>query len=499
VTTGRAHIARTEVLAVALLALAALGARIAGMGQSLFGDELFTYADLAGRGVGGVVGEVAHGDVEDNPPLFYVLAELSSRLGGPAVWLRLPSVVLGALTVPVLYAIGRRVAGPRAGLTAAALWTLSPFVLFYGTEGRAYATLGFFVALSTLALLEALKTGRRRWWALYAVAECAAAYSHYTAVFVLAAQSAWALATHREAARPLAVATAAAALAYVPWLPSLLEQRQDPSSRFIGAFYPVSLRLVGEAAARPFCCHPYVAAKQLPGPVGVALLVAGALVLVLASLRLPRARPSGAPVLLALLAPATPAGLLAYSAVGEGIFAPRNVTASIPAACVLAGWLLARLPARASLAAGALAACGLLIGVALSLAPSGRRPDLAGVAAFIDARAREHDRYAETQVVFSDTPALREGLRLHFRRVHPVARLTFRRVAGGVRPELERGVWAAAAEGQRLFVVSPQLSGVLPLAAPPSDLAGRVRRVEARHFAGIFPIDVVVWGPADAS
>ena len=62
------------------------------MGQSLFGDELFTHADLAGRGVAGVVGHVANGGVEDNPPLFYVLAELSSHLGAPEVWLRLPSV-----------------------------------------------------------------------------------------------------------------------------------------------------------------------------------------------------------------------------------------------------------------------------------------------------------------------------------------------------------------------------------------------------------------------
>ena len=105
----RAGIARSEALLVGLLTLAALATRFAGIGQSLFGDELFTYADLAGRGVGAVVRHVADGGVEDNPPLFYVLAELSSRLGDPAVWLRLPSVVLSTLTVPVPVLVRARV------------------------------------------------------------------------------------------------------------------------------------------------------------------------------------------------------------------------------------------------------------------------------------------------------------------------------------------------------------------------------------------------------
>jgi hypothetical protein len=481
------------VLAVALLALAALAARIAGMGRSLFGDELFTYADLAHRGVGEVVRYVADGGVEDNPPAFYVLAELSSHLGDPAVWLRLPSVVLGTLTVPALHAAGRLVAGPRAGIAAAGLWVLSPFVLFYGTEGRAYATLAFCVTASTLALLAALRTGRRGWWVAYALAVCAALYSHYTAVFVLAAQAAWAFAAHPGARRPLVLATAAAAVAYLPWIPALIEQGRDESARVIGAFYPVTLRSVGEGLARPFCCHPYVDSSDLPGPVGLALLATGALVLAAATVSAPRGRPSREGVLLATLALATPAGLLAYSAVGTGIFAPRNLTASIPGACLLAGWLLARLPARSALAAGGLLAAGLLVGAVISLTPSKQRPDLAAAAAFIDARAGARDPYAETQLFFSDAPELRQGLRLHFTRPHPEARITFRREPGGLRAVADRRAWLAAAHGRRLFLVGPELPTLRGLPEPPPDLAGRVRRVESRRFEGIFPIRVVVY------
>jgi len=492
VNLRRADIETRELAAIGLLTLAALALRVAGMGQSLFGDELFTYADVAGRGVGAVVGHVADGGVEDNPPLFYVLAELSSRLGAPEVWIRLPSVVLGTLTVPVLWLAGRLVAGPRAGLCAAALWVLSPFVLFYGTEGRAYATLAFFVALSTLALLLARETGRRRWWALYALAVCAAMYSHYTAVFVLAAQFGWVLVERRETRRALLLATAAAALLYMPWLPSLIEQGRDSSANAIGAFYPVTPRAVAEGLGRPFCCQPFVPVSELPGRIGLALLVAGGLVLVVASLRARGGRPRADRVLLVVLALATPVGLLAYSAVGTGIFAPRNLTASIPAACLVAGWLLARLSARDALAAGGLAALGLLIGVALSLAPSGRRPDLKGAAGFIDARAAARDAYAEVPLIFSAAPELAQGLRLNFERPHRVAgKLAIR----DGRPLLERRAWLEVAQGRRLFVVGPEGTGLLGLPEPPAGLAARVRREDSRRFDGIFPIDVVVWGP----
>ena len=122
---------------------------------------------------------------------------------------------------------------------------------------------------------------------------------------------------------------------------------------------------------RPFCCQPFARAGDLPGAAGLALIAAGALVLAAGTVRSRRGRPSPEGALVVLLALATPAGLLAYSAVGTGIFAPRNLTASIPAACLLIGWLLARLPARAARAAGGLAAIGLLLGIAISLAPGG--------------------------------------------------------------------------------------------------------------------------------
>ena len=105
---------------------------------------------------------------------------------------------------------------------------------------------------------------------------------------------------------------------------------------------------------------PTSPSSDLPGRVG--LVAAGgrrarrSASATLWSARRPARRRSAC--LLVALALATPVGLVIYSQVGTGIFAPRNLTASIPAACLVAGWLLARLPARAALAAGGLAGGG---------------------------------------------------------------------------------------------------------------------------------------------
>ena len=94
------------------------------------------------------------------------MAWLAAQAGHPPFSLRLPSVLLGAASVPVVYALGALTVGRRAGLVAAVVMAVAPFSLFYGTEARAYSALMFFTAASTLAFVAALDS-RRRWPAAY--------------------------------------------------------------------------------------------------------------------------------------------------------------------------------------------------------------------------------------------------------------------------------------------------------------------------------------------
>ena len=155
--------------AIAGITLLGLALRVAGLGQSLYGDELYTYRALVDHGLGDALRSVYR--TEDTPPLFFVLAWAAAKAGDPTLWLRVPSLVLGTAAIPLTYLIGLRTVGRSGALIGAALLALAPFAVFYAGEARAYATLVFFVALSTLALLRVVdgrpsplvaRAGRRR-------------------------------------------------------------------------------------------------------------------------------------------------------------------------------------------------------------------------------------------------------------------------------------------------------------------------------------------------
>ena len=108
-----------------------------------------------------------------------------------------------------MYVIGARTVGRKAGVVAAALTALAPFMIFYSSEARAYQLAIVLVLLSTLALLNAVRDGRTGWWVAYAACSCAAVYTHYTSAFPLAAQLLWVLWAHPRRARPRSSPTSA--------------------------------------------------------------------------------------------------------------------------------------------------------------------------------------------------------------------------------------------------------------------------------------------------
>jgi 4-amino-4-deoxy-L-arabinose transferase-like glycosyltransferase len=105
-------------------------------------------------------------------PLDYLVARAFAAFGPSELTLRLPAALWGAGTVPLCYALFRRLAGPRAALWGAALLALAPLHIRYSQELRFYAALVFFSALTTLLLLWLLDTPRLR--SLFAAAAAGA-------------------------------------------------------------------------------------------------------------------------------------------------------------------------------------------------------------------------------------------------------------------------------------------------------------------------------------
>ncbi len=124
-------------LIVAGLTAVGIAVRVVVVQDSLFADELSTYWIVSTNGLGGVISTV-HTNAEITPPLYFVLAWLTTRLDVTAELLRAPSFVAGIAAIPLTYVLGLRTVGRRAALVATAITALAPFAIFYSTEARGY-------------------------------------------------------------------------------------------------------------------------------------------------------------------------------------------------------------------------------------------------------------------------------------------------------------------------------------------------------------------------
>jgi 4-amino-4-deoxy-L-arabinose transferase-like glycosyltransferase len=477
-------LSRLPLLIVCGLTVAGFGLRLAGMDQSLYGDEAYTFEIATQSGLGDVL-EVVH-DTSITPPLHYVLAWAAAKVGEPTFWVRVPSLLAGTATIPLLYVLGVRTVGRTAALAGTAVLALSPFALFYSDEARAYATLMLLIVVSTLALVSALASRRRGWWVLFAISSCAALYTHYTAVFPLAAQAAWALWAHRERWREILVAHAAVALGYLPWLPAYLDQRRNTlgikTIEFLAPFTP---RTVWESTSRLVPGHPFVELGEVPGRVALVLLVVGLAVALIGAARHVE-RPSPALVLVAAVAVATPVGALLYSAFGSSIFAARNLLASLPALCLVAGALIASAPRTYRVIALPLVLAALLVGSVKALGPDYRRPPWKQAADLIDAQAGPRDPVVEIQAFVTRRPVgrreVQSRLRLDLDRPHPVYPVAQR----------DRRIWDRLAGARRVYVVIGQLTG-LEGTPPPPRVDSRFRLLGRRAYRGFDPVAVYVY------
>jgi 4-amino-4-deoxy-L-arabinose transferase-like glycosyltransferase len=85
---------------------------------------------------------------DKHPPLYYLLLHGWTALFGPGDWaVRSLTAVIGALAVLPTYGIGAHLGGRRAGLLAALLLALNPFLVWYSQEAR------MFMPATTFALV----------------------------------------------------------------------------------------------------------------------------------------------------------------------------------------------------------------------------------------------------------------------------------------------------------------------------------------------------------
>ena len=467
---------RAAALALAAIVVAGLALRIVYTSESLLGDELFTL-DHADEGSLGAMMDSAD-RVEYTPPLYFVLAWLAAKLGDPQIAIRVPAVILGTATIPLVFLLARKVAGTAAGLVGAAAFALSPFALFYGSEARSYGAAAFFVALAALLLLKALERGRRRWWISLSVALAAIALSHYTAIAAAVWLAAWAAYARRDRIRPLVASCAAAAAAFLVWVP-LAPTFSAPD--VVGAFWPLTLSNTASAAGRSlFGVNPPVAFADAPGvlpAVALTAVVVVAAAMVAARLWGERREVVRTPLgMLVGLALVTPVALLAYSLVSTDIFVARSLFPTVPAVFAMVGIGLASLPRPALAACAAVGLVALAVGAAAAHGPDARRPQYEEAAAFIERATRPADPVLDAEVFPERAP--RRALEIHLD-----GRTVIETDLSDGRPALARADRAAVAG-------FPSVRGAEAFDLP---VRAGLRPVERRVFRGSVDLHVAIY------
>ena len=131
---------------------------------------------------------------EANMSLYYALLRAWMQLGQSPFFIRSLSVAIAAATLPAVYWLARMLYDRRVALIAAGLFALNAFDVRYSQEARSYALFLLLATLSSGFLIAFLRQPDSRYRKCYIAASALAAYAHFYALLLVAAQ--W-LVVHR--------------------------------------------------------------------------------------------------------------------------------------------------------------------------------------------------------------------------------------------------------------------------------------------------------------
>jgi len=278
--TSRAlRVASESVEAWLLAGVTAVGAllRFATLGaQSYWFDEAQAAHELHLSFGSMVSSMVVH---ETNPPLYFALGWLWAHVFGTGeVGLRSLSALVGTAVIPIAYLCGRELVSRRAGVVAAALTALSPFMIWYSQEAREYMLLAALCGLSLLYFARAWRhpSGRNiAWWAVFSAL---AVLTHFFAGFLVAPEAVWLLYVIRD--RSIAIAVGVVAVVQLALLPLAFTHASSTLLGFISGT-PLGLRIrqvpvafgLGTLYESPIVQYGLLGAAALAGALIVLLLI----------------------------------------------------------------------------------------------------------------------------------------------------------------------------------------------------------------------------------
>jgi hypothetical protein len=177
----------TALLLLALTIAVATALRLVGGNGQLWYDEIHTLLDSIREPLGTIVTHFP----SNNDHVFYsLLSHISIALGGETpLMVRLPAILCGIASIPLIYAVGTRVTTRFEALAAAILAAVSAQHIWFSQNARGYTLLLVTALLGTQLILDGLKTRSKTPWLLFAVVSALGAYTHLTMVLAVIGQA----------------------------------------------------------------------------------------------------------------------------------------------------------------------------------------------------------------------------------------------------------------------------------------------------------------------
>jgi 4-amino-4-deoxy-L-arabinose transferase-like glycosyltransferase len=114
-----------------------------------------------------------------HPPLFHWIEHIMLIFGQSEFILRAVPALMGTLTIPVFYLIGKEFHNRDVGIITAALLTVSYFGIYYSQEAYSYSMVLFVFSLVILFYFLALRTDNFTYWVIFGIISAAAFWTHY--------------------------------------------------------------------------------------------------------------------------------------------------------------------------------------------------------------------------------------------------------------------------------------------------------------------------------
>ncbi len=153
---------RKTILIFLIIAVLALGLRVLYLDTALWYDEACSWFSARQDFPFGILSNLLNNDLQHTPLYFFLLHFWMKIFGEGEIAMRIPSLIFGLLTVPLVYIVSGKLTSKIPTIFITAISAVSPLLVLFSVEIRMYPVVIFLVLLSLNFLIDFEQKGDKK-------------------------------------------------------------------------------------------------------------------------------------------------------------------------------------------------------------------------------------------------------------------------------------------------------------------------------------------------